>query len=555
MGRLATIPTVGALWGTHCALASQANEAASEAYREAQIGRVHAIGHHYYSWATTTWPGSLEADDITVGRVPMVSLRLPFLSQVNDGSNDAYLTARAQACAAFAFPIMFRPGWEMNGNWYDWSGPSNGDDPGAYIRAWQRIWRIFQQAGAANVQWVWCPNASSSPGGTTVTHANNWRYYYPGDRYVDWVSTDCYNWGDYNPGSYGTWQNLRNVLDPIVVDWKADFGGFGGSVKPFVLAEWGCFPTPGIKAHWITDAVAYMKTVGLHAVSVFDTNNSVIQGQSSISWNVDSDAASLTAFTEAAGDPYFGGTAVGGGSYRSKVLADAPYGYWKLDRLTGTYPDLGSGNNPGTPTALANRGAPALRPGLGSGVSFNGSSRVDLGLLGTLGSQLSAGFSVEFLIKMGSAVTAASRPQTAVLGTLNTGTTTGLIVGADTNRSLASAPGLTAFWYRNEAGVARSQDINTAIYDGLWHHVLWVCDPTAAADVVYIDGTAVTPFSTSNAANVGASANFGFALYIGARNNRGSVDQQITAAVDELAIYTTKLSGTRAGVHYAALTA
>ncbi len=549
-GTKPAVPASGAacLLGSHTSLAAQADQAASLTYREGQLARPLALSHHFYNWNTTTWPGTLETADVAAGRIPLISLHLTTLSTINGGTADTYLTGRAQAMAAFGWPIMFRPGWEMNGNWFDWSGPSNGDDPALYIQAWQRIWKIWQQNHATNVAFLWCPNASSSPGGTTTSHANNWRNYYPGDMYVDWVGADAYNWGDYAPAG-ASWQNMRSVASPIIDDWKADFGGRGGSTKPFVVSEWGCYNTPGNKAHWVSDAAGYFRMSGVHAIVGFDTDNS----PTAIPWKFDSDAATLAAYTEAAADPYFGGWGVGGGAYRARVLADSPFGYWKLDNTTSTYPDLGSGNNAGTATTFAIRGVPALRPGLGAAVSFNGSSRVDLGTLGSLGSSLSSGFTIEFLIKVGA--TAASRPQACVVGTLNTGTTTGLAVYLDTARALSASAGSTTFWYRNEAGTSRALDITTNIYDGLWHHVMWVCDPTAVADTVYVDGAAVTPFSTSNAANTGASANFGFPLFIGARNNRASVDQQMVGAVDELAIYTTKLASGRATAHYAALTA
>lgn len=542
-----------ALFGGFVNLAAQGDESASAAFRETGIGRPLDIGHAYYTFTDTTFPGTKESAAVAAGRIPMVSWQLTTLSNIVNGSSDAVITARAQALAAFGWPVFLRPGWEMNGNWYSWSGPQNGSDPALFISAWQRIGRLFKKAGATNVAFVWCPNAASSPGGTDTSNANSWRWYYPGDQYVDWVSTDVYNWGDYNV-SFGTWQNLRNVLDPIVVDWKANFGGFGGAAKPFLLAEFGSFPTPGNKAHWITDAMAYIKTSGITAISAFDTNASVIQGQSSISWNVDSTTQALTAYTEAASDPYFGGVGIGGATYRARVLANTPFSYWPLGALSGTLPDLGSGANPGTPTALVNRGAPALSAGLGGGgVSFNGSSHVDVGTCGALGSSLSGGFTVEFLVKVGA--TSGTRTAAAVLGTLNTGTTTGIAVYTDTNKALSQAQGFTTFWYRNEAGVSRALDITTAIYDGGWHHVVWVCDPTQVADTVYVDGVIVTPNSTSNAANTGASAVLGFPLWIGARNNRGAVDNQLIGAVDELSIYPSKLTSGQVTTHYAALTA
>ena len=50
--------------------------------------------------------------------------------------------------------------------------------------AWIHTWTLFQQEGATNVEWVWCPNNGNYP----------YKGFYPGDRYVDWVGVDGYNW-------------------------------------------------------------------------------------------------------------------------------------------------------------------------------------------------------------------------------------------------------------------------------------------------------------------------------------------------------------------------
>jgi hypothetical protein len=111
------------------------------------------------------------------------------LVDINAGSWDGYVSAWGAAAAAFGKPILVRWGHEFNGDWYPWSIAKNGQDPQTYVRAYRRVHDLVVRAGAKNVSWVWCPNASSSP-------AQDWNdplAAYPGDDYVDWIAIDGYD--------------------------------------------------------------------------------------------------------------------------------------------------------------------------------------------------------------------------------------------------------------------------------------------------------------------------------------------------------------------------
>ena len=59
-------------------------------------------------------------------------------------------------------------GHEMNGNWYPW-----GQQPGAYVDAFQKVGRTLNNGATCGVVMVWAPNAAlgypwrSSSGTTT----------------------------------------------------------------------------------------------------------------------------------------------------------------------------------------------------------------------------------------------------------------------------------------------------------------------------------------------------------------------------------------------------
>jgi hypothetical protein len=192
--------------------------------------------------------------------------------------------------------VFLRWAAEMNGNWYAWSGSRNGNDPAGFVRAWRHIHDIFRSVGATNVLWVWAPNADSHPGGTARSSGNNWRHYYPGDRYVDWVGIDGYNWGD---GGGNEWESFGRIFSPVYQTYAER--------KPIMIAETASVNGPGgSKAEWLRAAARWIRGHrDIRALIYFDTNDS----SSGIDWRIDSTPAALSAFRSLAGERWFGGRA------------------------------------------------------------------------------------------------------------------------------------------------------------------------------------------------------------------------------------------------------
>jgi hypothetical protein len=280
-------PASGAYLGVYSDLPGK-TEAQSVLAREKQIGRKFAIDSHYYNW-TDNFPGTAEAGDVAAGRTPMITWWGTTLVNITNGSSDALIRARANSIKSFGKPVFLRWGAEMNGNWFAWSGPSNGNNPAAYVAAWKHIHDIFASAGVTNVSWVWAPNANSKPGGTDVTSWNNWRNYYPGDAYVDWVGIDGYNWGSI----YG-WQSPSSIFNPVYSDYA--------NRKPVMIAETSSVESGGSKAGWIASLQTWMSGhTDAAALVWFDTNTST----SGIDWRIDSSASSLAAYKKLALSSYF----------------------------------------------------------------------------------------------------------------------------------------------------------------------------------------------------------------------------------------------------------
>src|SRR5262245_44760314 len=157
---------------------------------EQLIGRKLAIDHHYYGWSGSSqmFPAAIDRWDVAHGRIPLISWEGTDLNRIVSGSQDSVIRARARRAKQFGHRIFISWGYEMNGDWNEWSGinansPGTTNGPAKFVSAWRRIHRIFDKVGANNVTWVWTPNDRDVPSSSW----NHWTQYYPGDAYVDWV--------------------------------------------------------------------------------------------------------------------------------------------------------------------------------------------------------------------------------------------------------------------------------------------------------------------------------------------------------------------------------
>ena len=269
---------------------------------ETLVGRKLKIDHRFMGW-TASWPSSRESWAATNGRLPLISWSYEgagSLSAITSGKYDSLLHSRARAVKAFGRSIFVRWGWEMNGNWFSWSGYQNNsagktDGPSKFVAAWKRIHNIFVAEGATNAVWVWCPARVSNPNVSWNATGN----YYPGDSYVDWACTDIFNWG--TTQSWSRWTSLSDLLRPFYTSWA--------SRKPILLAEVGSAEKGGSKQAWIDAARSALKQ-SFPSVAAVVWYNSVHGSDASssstpVDWRVNSSAGALTAFKTLGADAYF----------------------------------------------------------------------------------------------------------------------------------------------------------------------------------------------------------------------------------------------------------
>jgi hypothetical protein len=190
-----------------------------------------------------TWePWSAPQGEIHTALQPEIDLQ-----RIADGAHDAYIRRYARTVAAYGQPVLIRMAHEMNGTWYPWGVHVNGNTPALYVRAWRHVHRIFDAAGADNVSWVWSINNLEGRPGETVDISQ----YYPGPRWVDWVSTSGFNWGD--AYSWSSWRTADSL-------YGATYTALSAFGKPIMISEIGTTGSGGDPHAWIGQALRTLRT-------------------------------------------------------------------------------------------------------------------------------------------------------------------------------------------------------------------------------------------------------------------------------------------------------
>ncbi|HZU60670.1 MAG TPA: glycosyl hydrolase, partial [Solirubrobacteraceae bacterium] len=149
---------------------------------------------------------------------------------------DSYIRASAQMAKAYGRRLYIRFAHEMNLPNSPFGPRVNGNTPARYVAAWRHVVRMFRQVGANKVEFVWSPNVYCD-------RACPFTSFYPGDRWVDWVALDGYNYG---PADQDPWVSFRQIFGP-------SYGVMTRLThRPLMIGETGCASAGGDKARWIT---------------------------------------------------------------------------------------------------------------------------------------------------------------------------------------------------------------------------------------------------------------------------------------------------------------
>ncbi|MBU0502286.1 MAG: hypothetical protein KJ811_03455 [Candidatus Margulisbacteria bacterium] len=264
---------------------------------EEQIGKKPAMIMWYQDWSCK-FPKD-EAETITkYGAVPQIVWEPWYwqdkskvkLKDIVDGKWDNYIRFWAQDIKDFNQPIFIRLAHEFNLTIYPWGVPNNEQDPTLYIKAFRHVVDVFRREKVENVKWVWCFNNYSNPPNEAW---NDWAEAYPGDKYVDWVGIDGYNWG--KTQEWSGWETFKVLFRDQVRRAKMLW-----PTKPIMIAEFSSAEKGGDKAAWISEIPEYLKSSlrDIDAIIWFDIKKEA-------DWRIKSSKESLAAFKEIMKDPVF----------------------------------------------------------------------------------------------------------------------------------------------------------------------------------------------------------------------------------------------------------
>jgi len=161
------------------------------------------------------------------------------------GKWDKYIMDFANKLKGINRTVLLRFAHEMNGDWYPWSASKIGSRK--YTAVYKHTKNIFDKLSADNVKWVFSVNWEDVPNG------NSYMKPYPGNKYVDFIGIDGYNWG--NSKSWSRWMSFKDIFNKRCEEAAAHFK------KPIIINEFSSTSSGGNKARWIREAMAEIKTM------------------------------------------------------------------------------------------------------------------------------------------------------------------------------------------------------------------------------------------------------------------------------------------------------
>jgi hypothetical protein len=200
--------------------------------------------------------------------VPMLPSSGASIATGATGSYDSHWTTLAKnLVSAGEANADLRIGWEMNGNWFNWSAQSN---PTAWKNYWIHIVKAMKAVSGQHFTFDWSPG-----GGQTFAVENA----YPGDAYVDYIGLSLYDqyYGSKGASAATKWNVLKTGSHGL--DWQASFAAAHG--KKLAYPEWALATTSsftghgnGDNAYFIQQFYAFLKGHNVAYEIYFDTNHS-----------------------------------------------------------------------------------------------------------------------------------------------------------------------------------------------------------------------------------------------------------------------------------------
>lgn len=269
-----------------------------------QIGKKVAIANYFQGWQYLS--NEQIVNDLNVvnnnGWRPMISANPYFFTgcQVNgmslytviaNGNCDIFLHKIGKTLSKVKKPFFLRFAWEMNVNSMEWSILYTKSLPQDFINAWRRFHDIVKEEGAKNVIWVFSPQIET-PSTTDIA------LLYPGDKYVDWVGLDGYNWG--TSKSWSSWQDFHTIFYNSYIKLAEIVPN-----KPIMIAEINTTNIGGDQASWYQSMLSNEipnNFPKVDAIVFFNEDKTYTEG---VKWLIDNTPASLEQFKTSISNPIY----------------------------------------------------------------------------------------------------------------------------------------------------------------------------------------------------------------------------------------------------------
>jgi hypothetical protein len=227
-----SVPTCGRWWGAALDPVNGSLTAAVAA-NQASTGRRLDIVHTYHRW-DDAFPTVAEAGVALSGHLLLVGWKPLTLagavvswSSIADGSQDAIIEAEATRLKALDLPVLLSFSYEPE------KLVGVAGTPAQFAAAFRHVHDVMVRSGARQVRFVWTVMGLDSTHWHTLYHQ-----LWPGNRYVDWIAWDPYNWASCrNTESITFAQMVRPFYRWVTTQ---HFGN-----QPVMLAEYGTTQTTG----------------------------------------------------------------------------------------------------------------------------------------------------------------------------------------------------------------------------------------------------------------------------------------------------------------------
>ncbi|MEO3976390.1 hypothetical protein [Streptomyces sp. CAU 1734] len=248
------VPTCGAWFGAYVRHEKPDLEEKVLAY-EKRIGRKLDIVYAYHDMSDNIEGTLLTDQERRVGEERMLLLsweskwwggtakQQPKWPQIASGALDrTVIDVQAKRIKAYKKPVFLSFDLEM-----DTRVPAEGT-PAEFVAAWRHIHDRFAELGVDNAVWTW--TITGYPGYNKL-----FPKLYPGDRYVDWIAYNQYNYYRCHKAPWISFEETQTEPHRWIRENISD-------TKPLMLSEFGSAddPTrPGRQAEWYAEVPRVVK--------------------------------------------------------------------------------------------------------------------------------------------------------------------------------------------------------------------------------------------------------------------------------------------------------